>query len=565
MSNSRLDKLRNFLLHLFWQERAQIKETFRVYLVILTSLAVVVIIFGLFYYLLLLYQGTPRTLMQCFYFVWITFATIGYSDEGFTGNGLILFSTIIVGTYLITRFIVLSAHVYARIVVEEVYNLKVISRMKKSLETVHGHFLIFGDEAELVNKIIEGLVGTREVYLISEDRKMVDRFHHKYPELRYIPEKPFNSETMDLLHPEAAAGAYALYRADEKNILLCAMLGSRVRVISSYSGSPAALNRFHRVGVEPISPHFSSGLKIVSTLVRPRVTEFLDRFVFPDDGVLEFRVSEDGGSSDGPPSVPLAALSGGRLDFSLPIEKGQRCMVLGFRPGADKGNQVGRIEADSLPTHTDRFLILGGGTIGGTVAEEVLATRREAVVVEPDARKIEDLRRRFGEKGIEYVLGDGSSLDFGIEEFDGVAIVTPVDEINFAIGLDFIGSPVHRVVRAVDDDMESHYRRIGAVPVFIGRVGSQRMLREVTNKFVNEVLHNMLAQHYRLDEVCLVRSCPVSEIAERFSLRVVAVCRDNICRLAPDPHETLQAGDTLIICGGVDENRKLRLANRVQV
>ena len=122
-----MQKFKEYIRHLVWQERAQVRETGRVFVVILVCLTSIVLVFGaLFYFLENFYYSTPKTLVECFYFVWITFATIGYTDEGFTGGSLIRVFTILVGAYLITRFIVLSAHVYARIVVEEVYNLRVI-------------------------------------------------------------------------------------------------------------------------------------------------------------------------------------------------------------------------------------------------------------------------------------------------------------------------------------------------------------------------------------------------------------------------------------------------------
>ena len=550
---------------LIWHERAQLRETNRVFIVFLLSIGIMIGIFGLGYYVLGWLQGAPHTLVECFYFIWITFATIGYTDEGFTGGAVIRVISILVGAFLIVRYIVLSAHVYARVVVEEVYNLKIIDRMKKALEKAEGHFLIFGDDRELINKIIEGLIKRQEVYLISEDSEMVQEFKQEHPELKYIMAKASKAETVDQLRPEKAAGAYLLYRDDEKNILLAAMMEKRVRIISSFSGSFASVPRFRRLGVEPISPHFSGGLKIVSTMIRPQATAFLDRYVFPENAPLQFMAMSFKEAKKDWHYVPLATYQDNKKNFNPSKDKGgDNCFVLGFRDPSLNNRKLGHLEVPELPVRTDRFLVLGGGIIGATVISELIETKREVMVVEPSAEKIGSLKKQFGTDGIEYDIRDALSGDLKIERFDGVAVCTPNDEKNFTIGLDFVDTNLIRVARAVDDDMEFHYKRIGAIPVFVGRVGSARMLREVTNKLANEVLREMLLQSYRLDQVYITKPCTVKELKWAFRNKVIALCRENYCYFGPDDEDNLKVGDILIVCGHVDTNKKLRIHHRLE-
>jgi Trk K+ transport system NAD-binding subunit len=219
------------------------------------------------------------------------------------------------------------------------------------------------------------------------------------------------------------------------------------------------------------------------------------------------------------------------------------------------------MESPSLPQRNDKFLVLGGGMIGGTIVAELDATLRRAVVIEPSPEKLEKMRKRFGEQRVEYVEGDALFREFDVDEFDGVSVCTPVDEKNFAIGLDFIGHDLVRVIRAVDEDMEFHYRRMCATPVFVGRVGSGRMLREVTNQFANRVLQDMLTQNFRLDQVQIKDGCTPSALAADFEVIPIALCRESQCYFAPESAEPLQSGDTLIFCGHVESNRKLRMAH----
>jgi len=560
-----VEKFKEYIQHLFWQERAQVRETGRVYVVILVCLVSIVSVFGvLFYFLENFYYGTPKTLVECFYFVWITFATIGYTDEGFTGGTLIRVFTILVGAYLITRFIVLSAYVYARIVVEEVYNLRVIEQMKKQLRQAKGHFLIFGDDRELINKIIEGLLNRgEEVFFISENEELTKEFHQIYKNLIYLNLKVFKEDSLDLLRLGEAGGAYLLFKEDEKNILLSALLEGRLQVISRYSGDFAAVPRFKRVGVEPISPHFSGGLKMVSTMIRPKVTEFLDRYVFPERALLEFRKVPPSEEPEGELlQVPLCGIVNGRMNFNIPPTPGQEMLAIAFRDSLTASRKLGEMAAADLPVRTDKFLVLGGGLIGATILGEVSATRREVMIIDPNEKKIESLRSIYGEVGITYMAGDGTTADYDVNQFDGVAIATPTDEKNFTIGLDFADTRIHRVVRAIDDDMDHHYRKIGAIPVFVGKVGSEHMLREVTNKFANDVLLRMLQQFWRMDEVFITRPGSRADLLEQYSGQVIALCRDKMCYFGVDADENLQWGDILLICGHVNENKKLRIYHR---
>ncbi len=554
-------RVRNYVRDLLWHERAQIIESARVFIVFLLSIGIMIVSFGLGLYLIEHIQGNDRTLVECFYFIWITFSTIGYTDDGFVTGPVIRLMIILIGSFLITRFIVLSAHVYARVVVEEVYNLKIVREMEKVLDQAQGHFLIFGDDRELINKIIEGLIRRNQVFLVSEDGKMLKEFKTEYPGLNYIMAKPTKAETVDQLRPDEASGAYLLYRKDEKNILLAAMLEKRVRIISSFSGDTASAPRFRKLGVEPISPHFSGGLKMVSCMIRPQVTEFLDKFLFPEAALLDFRsIPYDELDSCGP-YAPLAALEDGRMVFGRNCAPGGEQVVIGFRDPSSAIMKLGHLESSALPLNNDKYLVVGGGMIGGTVVAELDATLRHSVVIEPSEEKANSMRKRLGDERIEYIVGDALSGEFDVNEFDGVAVCTPEDEKNFSLGLDFIGHKLIRIIRAVDEDMEFHYRRMGAVPVFVGRVGSGRMLREVTNQFANRVLQDMLMQNYRLDQVFINGTGTRAELEEQYSITTIALCRDKQCYFIPDGAEPLQHGDTLIFCGKVDLNRKLRMAN----
>ena len=534
-----LAKLKSWIKELMMHERAQISETNKIYGLFLFSVGVMVCTFGGACYLLQRYLGTGQSLVECLYFVWITLATIGYSDQGFTGSTLLRWATMIGGSYLIVRFIVLAAHVYARTVVDEVYSLGLMREMRRCLTKAQGHFLVFGDDRELMGQIIGGLLERQEVYLVSDDEKLIEDLKSTFPALKYLKAKPFKAETVDELRPEAAASAYLLYLDDAKDILLAAMLRDRVQVISMFSGNPAALPRFKQVGVTPISPYVMGALKVVSSMIRPQVTDFLDRYVFSDTAPLEFSIRPNGGSGQSGKCIPICAVDDGNIDFSSPSAQDQPALVIGFKPGTPPQRALGPIGGPRLHVKTDKFLVIGEGVIAKTVINELELTQRK--ITRHDSPS------------------DAESPDER-DEFDGVALCTPEDDQNFTSALDFVDSRTLQVVRTMDEDMKPHYDQIGAIPVSIGQVGAGNMLREGTNRFLNEVLRTMVSQSYRFDQAVIATTTTLGAFEAEFGLRVIAFCRKNTCRILSGVEEELKQGDTVIICGHVDANRKCRCA-----
>jgi len=84
----------------------------------------------------------------------------------------------------------------------------------------------------------------------------------------------------------------------------------------------------------------------------------------------------------------------------------------------------------------------------------------------------------------------------------------------------------------------------------------------VTNKFANEVLLRMLHQFWRMDEVFITNPGRMADLTEDYNGRVFALCRDKMCYFSVDAGENLQWGDVLLVCGHVDENKKLRFRHR---
>ena len=78
-----------------------------------------------------------------------------------------------------------------------------------------------------------------------------------------------------------------------------------------------------------------------------------------------------------------------------------------------------------------KIVVIGCGTIGGTIIEHVSKEGHNLVIIDDDKKRVESLIEHFDVLG---VVGNGASLDIqeeaGVRGADLVIAVTPEDEIN---------------------------------------------------------------------------------------------------------------------------------------
>ncbi|HSJ70052.1 MAG TPA: TrkA family potassium uptake protein [Acidimicrobiia bacterium] len=101
-----------------------------------------------------------------------------------------------------------------------------------------------------------------------------------------------------------------------------------------------------------------------------------------------------------------------------------------------------------------RILIVGGGKIGSHLAELLIPSGHEVVLVETDPKRASKLRVRFGEDMVVHGSGtDPTVLETGgVHRCDVVAAVTGADETNLAVtALARFSFGVERTVARVND------------------------------------------------------------------------------------------------------------------
>jgi trk system potassium uptake protein TrkA len=198
-----------------------------------------------------------------------------------------------------------------------------------------------------------------------------------------------------------------------------------------------------------------------------------------------------------------------------------------------------------------RFLIVGCGRAGSRLAKVLHTNGHRVTVVDNDPAA---LARLAGSAAVTTVLGVGvdreALLQAGIENVDGLAAATGVDEVNVVVARlarHFFHVP--RVVARVYDPRKADiYRRLGIVTVSPLAWGVERMAEALVHTGMAPLLSmgsgdvNLVA----LEATPQLAGRTVQVLNVPREIQVTALARDGHTFL-PGPETVLQAGDTVYI------------------
>lgn len=224
----------------------------------------------------------------------------------------------------------------------------------------------------------------------------------------------------------------------------------------------------------------------------------------------------------------------------------------------------------TLSALNGHYIVCGIGRVGGYVADELLKTRREFVVIDTDPAAIAAHEERTGHALQLHgdAADDGVLERAGIARAAGVFAVTNDDSRNLVVSLSAKQlNPVVRVVARVHDRRNvDKARRAGAdeivSPDFTGgmRIASA-MLRPNAVHVMDMMLHT--EENIRVEEVA-VRSAAgttVGALGRRPEWLLVAI-RDARSKwhFNPDPETKISAGDTIVAIVSPEGRRLLEEA-----
>ncbi len=182
----------------------------------------------------------------------------------------------------------------------------------------------------------------------------------------------------------------------------------------------------------------------------------------------------------------------------------------------------------------------------------------DVVIVEPDRTKVERLR----EEGFAVVEGDGSQeellLDLDLEEIDGLAALTPDLVVNFTACMIAKDHGCRTVLRADDDYREYVIRKYASdvdevvYPERLGAVLAKNALLGGNIHAIADIAQEVQLVELTVTEESPMRGYTLSELEMPANSRLLAFGKAGSPVEIPEPDQSLEEGDRLVVIAGFD-------------
>jgi voltage-gated potassium channel len=230
--------------------------------------------------------GEKATWIDCIYMTFITIATIGYGEVINLDNSpggrvftiFVGFAGIGVSTYLLSTF---TAFLLEGKINEALWR----SRMEKNIHRLNQHFVLCGCGRVGRNVAHELAVTNRGYVVVDPDMHEIETHLEKHPQTLYVHGDATDDDMLLKAHVETAAGIFAITGDDGRNLLItitARQLNPGARIVARCH-EVRNIEKLRKAGADAIvSPDFTGGMRIVSSMIRPQVVSFLDEMLRSD-------------------------------------------------------------------------------------------------------------------------------------------------------------------------------------------------------------------------------------------------------------------------------------------
>lgn len=278
--------------------------------------------------------GTQRyTVIDALYMTFITIATIGYGEVIDLRDSPVgrLFTMILGFVGIGTTWYIFSQ--LTAFIVEGEFNAALRrGRMLKTIEGMGNHYLVCGIGRVGTNVGNELAATGRPFVVIDANQAHIDAFRDHHPGTPFLHGDAADDEILLDAGVKRAAGVFAVVGDDAKNLVItlsARQFNPGLRIVSRCH-DVTFTEKMRRVGADAVvSPDFTGGMRIASSMIRPQVMTFLDEMLRSDRGLRmeEIAVSE---RHDG---APLGGVDTRSRDHILvAIRRGGDWL---FNPGLD--------------------------------------------------------------------------------------------------------------------------------------------------------------------------------------------------------------------------------------
>jgi voltage-gated potassium channel len=269
---------------------------------------VVVLAVGTVGYLII--GGATTTAVDALYMTFITIASIGFSEIiDMTGKPYARIFTMCIGFAGIGVISYIFSKITAFIIAGEFNTVLRRRKMLKRISELSGHYIICGAGRVGAN-VAHELEKTGRPYVLLDVMDTAIKSHaERYPHAMHILGDATEDEMLEDAGLKRAAGLFAVTGDDNRNLVITLsskQMNSACRVVARCH-EMNYFSKMERVGADAIvSPDFTGGMRIVSSMVRPHVVDFLDEMLRTDG---ELRVEE----------VAIGAAVGATVDAFAPL------------------------------------------------------------------------------------------------------------------------------------------------------------------------------------------------------------------------------------------------------
>src|ERR1035437_1491416 len=283
--------------------------------------------------------GPQVSWLDSLYMTFITVATIGYSeivDLSHSPGGRVFTMVIALVGIGVTTYLI---SILTAFILEGDMNQALRRRkMQKSIAALRRHYIICGIGRVGTNVAHELEVTGRPYVVIEADKDAIELYLDKYPAA--LCTHADSSEDRALIEAgiEHAAGVFAVTGDDSKNLVVtlsAKLLNPSARVVARCH-EINYIDKMRKVGADAIvSPDFTGGMRIVSSMIRPVVVSLLDEMLRADKVLRVEEVQIPEGFDTG----TIGGLKLNRRDFVLLAVRAQDAWE--FNPAEDFGIHPG--------------------------------------------------------------------------------------------------------------------------------------------------------------------------------------------------------------------------------
>ncbi|OGA32446.1 MAG: potassium transporter TrkA [Betaproteobacteria bacterium RIFCSPLOWO2_12_FULL_64_23] len=279
--------------------------------------------------------GPQVSWLDSLYMTFITVATIGFGeivDLGHSPGGRVF--TMAIGLVGIGVTTYLISTLTAFILEGDMNQALRRRRMQKNIQALRRHYIICGI-GRVGTNVAHELNTTGRLYVVIEsDKEAMERYLERYPEALWTHADSSEDSALIEAGIEHAAGVFAVTGDDSKNLVItlsAKLLNPAARVVARCH-EVNYIDKIRKVGADAIvSPDFTGGMRIASSMIRPQVVSFLDEMLRSDKAlrVEEVHIPE------GYTGRTIAGLKLNRRDFVLLAVRAQDAWE--FNPADDFG------------------------------------------------------------------------------------------------------------------------------------------------------------------------------------------------------------------------------------